>query len=81
MLLRAPVVGLCVQVILNQGPTRADPLLASASNIVKIEHVLASAALKYILDVPADALAEHGATEQDAQINLRKAVHAQENIE
>lgn len=39
-------------VVLNQGPTRADPLVAAATNVIKIDHTRASHALNFILDVP-----------------------------
>lgn len=66
-------------VILNEGPTRADPLLASASNVVKVEHVRASRALRFILDVPEGAT--QGQHEEAAQQNIKKARAAKENIE
>lgn len=80
-------------VILNQGPTRVDPLCAFASNIVKIEHTRASHALNAIFDVPwevqAVAAERHGHTTdkqrqlaQDGQLHREEYERiAQRNIE
>ena len=58
-------------VILNQGPTRMDPLVAAASNIVKIEHTRASHALNFILDVPEQVQLEAMQPSQEQQQQMQ----------
>ena len=47
-------------VVVNCGPTRLDPLLPFASNIVKVDHTRASHALRVILDFADEPLQPHG---------------------
>jgi hypothetical protein len=64
-------------VILNQGPTRADPLVAAASNVIKIDHVRAATALAHILGTPAAISAQH----LDSHEEVRRRLASQPNIE
>jgi len=66
-------------VLINQGPTRADPLIAAATNVIKIEHVRASTALKHILQIPDEAFQQHQPRDEDQHYSA--AVRARQNIE